>query len=118
MTSGSQPALRAGAGTLVALLFVEFCWHAWLAPTSRAALALAVLPLLPALWMSIHRLRRGVLVGGIICLFYFCHGVAVLWSEPILRFFALLEVVLSTVVIAALYWDARGYRRQPGSTDR
>jgi uncharacterized membrane protein len=118
MISGSPQALRAGAAALVALLVLELFWHAWLAPTSRASLALAVLPLLPALWLSIRRLRRGVLIGGIVCLFYFCHGIASLWNEPALRVAAALEVALSIAVIAALYWDARGYRRRTGPTDR
>ena len=47
----SLPALRAGAGALLAQLALQLAWHAWYAPQSRAALALSVLPLLPGLWI-------------------------------------------------------------------
>ena len=107
----SMPALRAGAGALLAQLVLQFAWHAWHAPQSRAALALSVLPLLPGLWICRRNLRRGVLVGGIVSLFYFCHGIAELWMSASSRPPAALEVLLSLLVIAASYWDARGYRR-------
>jgi uncharacterized membrane protein len=107
----SVPALRAGLGALVAQLALQLAWHAWYAPHSRAALALAVLPLLPGLWISLRNLRRGVLVGGIVSLFYFCHAVAEMWMNPAARLLASLELLLSLLVIGASYWDARGYRR-------
>ena len=110
--TGSIAALRAGAGALIAQLALQLAWHAWLAPQSRAALALAVLPLLPPLWICRFNLRRGVLVGGIVSLFYFCHGVATLWSDAGLRGAAATELLLSLGVIAASFRDARGYRRR------
>ena len=111
MSAGSTTALRIGACALLAQLALQLGWHAWLAPTSRATLALSALPLLPGLWVALHRLRRGVLIGGIVCLFYFCHGIATLWSDTALRAGAAVEIVLSVAVIASLYWDARHYRR-------
>jgi uncharacterized membrane protein len=107
----ANSALRVGAGALVAQLLLQFAWHAWLAPGSRSALALAVVPLLPALIICLRNLRRGVLVGGIVSLFYFCHGISELWSNASLRRVALIEIVLSLIVIGALGWDARDYRR-------
>ncbi len=59
-------------------------WHGWLAPPKPAllwpGLALAVVPLLPGLWTARTSLRRGVLISGIVSLFYFSHGIAELWS--------------------------------------
>jgi uncharacterized membrane protein len=107
----SVPALRLGAVALLAQLILQFGWHVWYQPQSRMALALAVLPLLPGLWICLRNLRRGVLVGGIVSLFYFCHGVAELWMSPASRLPASIEVLLSLLVIGASYWDARGYRR-------
>ena len=111
--SGSPRALRLGAIALLGQLVLQLLWNAWLAPATRAALALSVLPLLPGLWIGLGNLRRGVLVGGIVSLFYFCHGVANLWSDPGSRLPSAAEVALSLAVIAASWWDARGYKRPP-----
>ncbi|MEP6940121.1 MAG: DUF2069 domain-containing protein [Rudaea sp.] len=113
--------LRSGRTAALALLILEICWHAWLAP-ARAnlfwpSLALAVLPLLPGVWIARANLRRGVLVCGIVCMFYFAHGVAELWSAAIPRALPALEIALSLVVIAALGWDARKYKRPPRHDD-
>ena len=110
--TGSPAALRLGAAALLCQLMLQLLWHAWLAPGGRAGLALAVLPLLPAVWICLHNLRRGVLVAGIVSLFYFCHGVADLWSGPGSHLLSGIEIALSLIVIGASYWDARGYRRQ------
>ena len=109
--TGSPVALRIGAAALLAQLALQLCWHGWIAPGSRAALVLAILPLLPGLWISLRNLRRGVLVGGIVSLFYFCHGIADLWSNAGLRGLAATEVLLSLAVFGALYADSRGYKR-------
>jgi uncharacterized membrane protein len=109
--TGSPVALRIGAAALFAQLVLQLSWHGWIAPDSRATLALAVLPLLPGLWISLRNLRRGVLVGGIVSLFYFCHGIADVWSDASLRGLAVTELLLSLAVFAALYVDSRGYKR-------
>ena len=107
----SMTALRSGVAALLAQVALQLAWHAWLAPQSRATLALAVLPLLAPLWICRSNLRRGVLVGGIVSLFYFCHGVAELWNSAGLRAAAAMEVLLSLLVVAGLFLDARGQRR-------
>ena len=109
--------LRSGRAAALALLVLEICWHAWLAP-GRAqlfwpSLALAVVPLLPGVWIARANLRRGVLVCGIVCMFYFAHGVAELWGAGISPTLPALEIVLSLLVIATLGWDARAYKRAP-----
>jgi uncharacterized membrane protein len=109
--TGSPVALRIGAAALLVQLALQLCWHGWIAPGSRAALALAILPLLPGLWIALRNLRRGVLVGGIVSLFYFCHGIADLWSDASLRGLATTELLLSLTVFGALYADSRGYKR-------
>ena len=110
MTLPASAALRVGAGTLVAQLMLQFAWHAWFAPVSQPALALAVLPLLPGLWVCIRNLPRGVLIGGIASLFYFCHGVVELLGGGTSRLFAGAEVALAVAVVAALGWQMRGAR--------
>ena len=109
--TGSPVVLRIGIAALLALLALQLAWHGWIAPGSRATLALAVLPLLPGLWISLRNLRRGVLVGGIVGLFYFCHAIADAWSDAGLRGLAAMELLLSLTVFGVLYVDSRGYKR-------
>lgn len=103
----TSAALRFGAGALVAQLLLQLVWHAGLAPVSRSALALAVLPLLPGLWVCIRNPGRGVLIGGIVSLFYFCHGVVELLGASASRLPAAAEVALAVAVVAALGWETR-----------
>jgi uncharacterized membrane protein len=104
-------ALRVGAAALLTQLILQLAWHGLLAPTSRAAVALATLPLVPGLWICLRKLRRGVLIGAIVSLFYFCHGVADLWADRDARSPAAAETALSLLVIGCLGWDARASRR-------
>jgi uncharacterized membrane protein len=113
--TGSPVGLRIGAAALLAQLALQLAWHGWIAPGSRATLVLAVLPLLPCLWIiSLRNLRRGVLVGGIVSLFYFCHAIADAWSDASLRGLAAMELLLSLTVFGVLYVDSRGYKRGQG----
>jgi len=109
-------ALHWGALALGALLVLQVLWHAWwLPPAPRQfwpTLALAVLPLLPSLWTGRRDLRRGVLIGGIVCLFYFCHGISALYSDAAARIPAALEIALTLLVIGASGWNARHYKRK------
>lgn len=113
--------LRSGGSAALALLVLEICWHALLAPASAGlfwpSLALAVLPLVPGIWIARTNLRRGVLVCGIVGMFYFAHGVAELWGATVPRALPGLEIALSLLVIAALGWDARNYKRPPKHAD-
>jgi uncharacterized membrane protein len=107
MTAPASAALRFGVGALIAQLLLQLVWHAVLVPVSRPALALAVLPLLPGLWVCIRNLPRGVLIGGIVSLFYFCHGVAELIGASPSHLPAAIEVTLAVAVVAALGWASR-----------
>lgn len=107
--------LHTGILALAALLVLQILWHAWMFPPPAAqrwpTLAVCVLPLVPGLWIAGRNLRRGVLVGGIVSLFYFCHGVSAAWGDPTARALACAEIALTLAVIAALGWDARHYKR-------
>ena len=109
--------LHAGVVALAILLALQILWHAWIFPPPAAqrwpALTVCVLPLVPGLWIAAGNLRRGVLVGGIVSLFYFCHGVSAAYSDAAARWLAFAEIGLTLVVIAALGWDARHYKRPP-----
>jgi uncharacterized membrane protein len=110
-------ALHIGALALIALFVLQLLWHGWLLPAAHTrfwpTLALSVVPLLPGLWTCAGNLRRGVLIGGIVCLFYFCHGISAMYGDTEARLLAAAEIALTLIVIATLGWDARTYRRKP-----
>ncbi len=120
MNPARNLALRIGAIALVALALLQIVWHVWLAPPATGqlwpTLTLAIAPLLPGLWVCWGNLRRGVLIGGIVCLFYFCHGVSAAYGNPAVRLPALAEILLTLIVIGASGWDARHYKRKPKET--
>jgi uncharacterized membrane protein len=108
-------ALRTAVAALIALLVLQLIWHAWLAPPKPGLLAptlvLAVAPLLFSLWVAAKSLRRGVLIGGMLCLFYFSHGISELWSGATPRWPATVEIVLALLVVFALGWEVRASKR-------
>ena len=111
-----SPALRIATTALVVLLALQLLWHAWLAPPKPGllvpTLVLATAPLLLGLWIAAKSLRRGVLIGGMACLFYFSHGISELWSGALPRWPAAIEVVLALVVVLAMGWDVRASKRK------
>jgi uncharacterized membrane protein len=96
---------RIGVMAWLALLALQCAWYAWLFPPQRMplwlALAVTALPLLLPL-LAIGNLRRALLWAGMLSLFYFCHGVAEGFSSPPERIPALLEVLLTLLLIGAL----------------
>ena len=87
-----------------ALALLQIIWHAWLMPPARTpipvALLIALLPLaIPLLYWRTP--ARALLLAGMICLFYFCHGVAEAYAAPAERLFASIEIVLAVIVILA-----------------
>ena len=110
-----NPALRTATAALIALLGLQLLWHAWLAPPKPGllipTLVLAIAPLVLSLWIAARTLRRGVLVGGMLCLFYFSHGIADLWIGTAPHWPACAETLLALIVILALGWDVRAARR-------
>jgi uncharacterized membrane protein len=96
---------RVGAAALFALLLLQVAWHAWWLPPERAPAWLVTLlfaaPLAAAVATWWRRPARGLLVGGMLGLFYFCHGVADAWSDPRARVLGALEALLVVALIAA-----------------
>lgn len=108
-------ALRIGGIAWAALVMLQLAWYLWLAPPANGNGALALLFTLPPLLLPLFALRTGVrralLWVGIIALFYFCHGIVAAWVYPGARVPALVEVLLCLLLIGALGWSARGYKR-------
>lgn len=106
---------RVGRIAWFALIALQLAWHGWLSPPQAMPtwllLAITVIPLLLPL-LAIRDLRRALLWVGILSLFYFCHGVSEAWSAPGERWLAIIEIVLTLLLIAAL---GAGVKRKPRS---
>jgi len=72
-------------------------------------LGIALLPLLALLPAALHSRRRVLLVGGIVSLLYFSHGVMEFWSNPPLRALAGAEIVFALLAVF-------GLRKMPRTT--
>ncbi len=109
--------LHIGCIAWAGLVLLQLAWYLWLAPPAGGSALLALLLTLPPLLLPLlvlrNSVRRAVLWVGIIALFYFCHGIVAAWAIPTARVPALIEVLLCVVLIGALGWDARGYKRKP-----
>ncbi len=108
---------RIGLAAWAALALLQIVWHAWLLPPAQmpisVALLFALLPLaVPLLYWRTP--ARALLVAGMICLFYFCHGVAEAYAAPRERVFAIIEIVLAVVVILACARMPKRRRKAPG----
>ena len=95
---------RIGFAAWAALALLQIVWHAWLLPPAYMPVAVALLiALLPLAIPLVHwrTPARALLLAGMVCLFYFCHGVAEAYAAPRERVFAVIEIVLAVVVILA-----------------
>jgi uncharacterized membrane protein len=94
---------------ILSLLLLQWQWHAVMTPPTNVSpwvlAAFYCMPLLPSLLLLALRHRAALLAGGIGALLYFCHGIMFLMGVPALRTPALIEVVLSVLVILASSWN-------------
>lgn len=93
---------------LIAQAVLQVLWHGFLRPPQAApelvvaAVALSLLPLAALIPAALHSRRRLLLVGGIVSLLYFSHGVMELWASPEARVYATLETLFATMAILGL----------------
>jgi len=111
---GIPTAYRVGLLAWAALALLQLAWHGWLFPAQLMpvwlVLLITVLPLLLPLFALRRDVRRALLWVGILALFYFCHGIAEGWSSSSERWLALVEIVLTLLLIGAL---GAGLQRKP-----
>jgi uncharacterized membrane protein len=104
---------RVGLVAWIGLIALQCAWYAWLFPPQQISvwlvLAITVVPLLLP-FFAIRNVRRALLWTGILSLFYFCHGIAESWSSAQERWPALIEVLLTLLLIGAL---GAGVKRRP-----
>jgi len=99
----ADTSVRVLVGALLALGVLFVAWFAG-DPRPMAALSVFALPpllLAAARWRG-H--RSAAFWAGVLALAWFSHGVMVAWTRPAERGFALAEVVLALVVVAASSW--------------
>jgi len=91
------------------LLLLQVIWHGVIAPPLSVSpwlyAAFFCSPLLPSLLLLGRRHRAALLVGALAALLYFCHGVMVAMSVPLLQALALAEIALSVLVVVAASWN-------------
>ncbi|HEV7778789.1 MAG TPA: DUF2069 domain-containing protein [Luteibacter sp.] len=114
-----KPVTRAECVGLVAwaaLVVLQLAWYLWLFPPrtmpSGLVLAVTVVPLLLPL-LALRNIQRALLWVGILSLFYFCHGIAEGWSSAEERWIALVEIVLTLLLIGTL---GAGVKRKKSSS--
>ncbi|HXD37845.1 MAG TPA: DUF2069 domain-containing protein [Rhodanobacter sp.] len=99
------PEQRLGLIAWTALTALQPVWHAWLFPAQTVpvwlVVAITTVPLLLPL-LAIRDVRRALLWVGILSLFYFCHGVSEAWSAADQRWPAIIEIVLTVLLIGLL----------------
>ncbi|HMB55738.1 MAG TPA: DUF2069 domain-containing protein [Arenimonas sp.] len=109
---------RYAALGIVALLALQWLWHAWLLPPervdARVVAFLFSLPILPAAILVVLRHRQAGYWGGIAALLYFCHGISETWAQPSSWPLALTETGLSLWIILAANWS--GLRAKLGKS--
>ncbi|KFN43333.1 DUF2069 domain-containing protein [Arenimonas oryziterrae] len=115
---------RYAALGILALLALQWLWHAQLMPPERAdrfvVAALFSLPILPAATLVLLRHRQAAYWGGIAALLYFSHGIMETWSAPGAWPLGLTEAALSVWVVVAGSWEgmqARFNKPKPPPTN-
>ena len=103
----ARAADRVGAIALWALAALQLVW-----PDRRTVIGVVALLLIaPALGLWLRSPRRGLLLGALIGLLFFSHGVMESWSDPGSRAYGIVEVALELVLVGALGWATRLEKR-------
>ena len=101
-------ASRLAAVAIIALLGLQWLWHAWLAPPQSQAWAMALffsLPILPAAVLLGFGHRRAGFWGALAALVYFSHGVMAAWADPGVTWLALAQVLIASLLVVSASWD-------------
>ena len=91
----------------LALIALQVVWFGVIAPIDvlgpAGSAALFTIPLLLPAWSILKLNLRGIVVGGMFLLFYFCVAVTEAWAQPVSRIPALIQIVLILWYFAVLY---------------
>ena len=102
-----------------ALLALAALFALWFLGRGHLVTALVVF-IGPPLLLAVGVLRGSRLAGfwsGVLGLLWFSHGVMDAWSDPSVRVFALLEIVLAILIVLLASWPGLAARFGRGSRD-
>jgi uncharacterized membrane protein len=95
---------------LIALAALQVVWYGWWSPpisiSKWAAISFALIWFAPPLLAARIDAEHGLLVGALIALLFFSHGVMQAWASVADRVPALIEIALSTIVVACAGWPS------------
>ena len=95
---------------LILLALLQVLWYAWLAPPQQtpipAALSLALVPFAAPLFAARSGAHAGLLIGALVALVYFAHGVMEAYANAAVRSLAIAEIVLSLSAVLSAGWPA------------
>lgn len=101
---------RRAAWLLCALAALQVVWHGWWLPPEQigraAAVSLALVWFALPLLAARADLERGLLIGALMALGYFAHGVMELWANPLARWPAALQIVLCVAIVGFAGWPS------------
>jgi uncharacterized membrane protein len=128
----SNPALaiehRRAAWLLCALAALQVLWYGWWLPPEQISRAAAIS--LALVWFALPLLaaradiERGLLVGALMALGYFAHGVMEFWANPAARLPAAVEIVVCIAIVGFAGWPSwrrakqRRLDREASGTDQ
>jgi uncharacterized membrane protein len=101
---------RLAVAMLVALVALQFAWHAP-QPTGWLGAAVYALPLLWVGLLVAARRHGAFFWTGVLALPYFCHGIAEAFAVPPDRWMAVAEALLAGALALAVSWDGLRARR-------
>jgi uncharacterized membrane protein len=103
----ARAADRIGAIALWSLAALQLLW-----PDRRLVIGvIAILLLAPAHGLWLRAPRRGLLLGALVGLAFFSHGVMEAWTDPGSRAFGVVEALLEVALVVALGWATRIEKR-------
>jgi uncharacterized membrane protein len=94
---------------IFAMMALQIIWYAWLGSPAKIpqniALMLALLPITPAIVLTLLRRPSALFWAGVASLLYFCHAISELWATSNVWPLALLELALSLWIIFCSNWQ-------------
>ena len=95
---------------LCALAALQVAWYGWWSPPTEISKSAAISFAL--VWFALPLLAarvdagRALLVGALLALLYFSHGVMQAWASVSDRMPALIEIFLSSVIVVCAGWPS------------
>ncbi len=101
---------RVAVIALCALAALQVAWYGWWSPPTEisksAAISFALVWFALPLLVARVDAGRALLVGALLALLYFSHGVMEAWASPSNRLPAVIEIVLTIIIVGCAGWPS------------